>query len=350
MLDPETIRSLVEQEGLVYLGFLNLCEEARYAEFQQWLADKKHGEMSYLENHAELRRNPQLIVPGGKSAVVFALPYKQGDRLHSHTQQPRIAQYARLQDYHKVLKIKGQRVLASLLKLAPHGHSGRVLVDSAPLLERALAERTLSGFLGKNTMFIHPEWGSYLLLAEIFLTWDLETLSSVATHPESKSCGTCRRCQVFCPTGALTPYSLDATKCLAYYTIEHRGPIPVKYWAHLKTYVFGCDICQLVCPFNRGVPLAKNLAVKLAEFPPLSEVALMDQTYYERSFGGTPMTRAKRSGLRRNALIAMIVTEDPNLPEVLAQISQEGDTLLTQTLEQIAEYERLQLCEELAYV
>ncbi len=343
MINEHKIRALLEQEGLVYLGLVRLEEEVRFASFEQWLADQKHGEMSYLENYQELRKNPQLLLPGGKSAVVFALPYKQSDKLqHSKQAHPRIAQYARLRDYHKVLKVQGERVLSEILRLAPEGSTGRVLVDSAPVLERALAERTLSGFIGKNTMFIHPDRGSYLLLAEIFLSIDIENIPQSASSQIVPSCGTCRRCQVYCPTGALTPYSLDATKCLAYYTIEHRGPIPIEYWEHLRTYVFGCDICQLVCPFNRQAPPTDQLAIKIHEFPPLAEVALMDQAYYEMKFGGTPMTRAKRVGLRRNALIAMVVREDVELDRVLQKIREEGDEDLLRTLEQIPDY--LHLC------
>jgi len=326
----------VEDEGLVCIGFVKLHSEPRFTKFEAWLADKKHGEMSYLENYRELREEPVRILPGAKQAIIIGLPYYQGDRhSFSNSDKPRIAQYARFQDYHKTLKKKCERILESILNLVPSEHFGRVLVDSSPILERALAERTLNGFVGKNTMFIHPEHGSYLLLCEIFLSIPFLEEEKKITQ---SSCGTCRRCEVYCPTGALTPYSLDATKCLAYYTIEHRGTIPLEYWAFLKRYVFGCDICQLVCPFNRGVEATKNLAVKISEFPPLFEVATMDQAYYERVFGGTPMTRAKRAGLRRNALIAMVVSKDERLEEAILLIQKEEDLLLKKTIEQIPEY------------
>lgn len=330
----DTLRSLIEEEGLVYLGVVHLQGEQRFDKFEQWLSENKHGEMSYLENYKELRKEPSKILPGAKSAIVVGFPYYQGDKHSFQVAKPRTAQYARFADYHKILKKKCERVLKGILENFSDEHYGRVLVDSAPLLERALADRAYEGFIGKNTMFIHPEHGSYLLLSEILLSIPLQRDEEKAKD----SCGTCKRCEVYCPTGALSPYSLDATKCLAYYTIEHRGTIPVPYWSYLKTYVFGCDICQLVCPFNRGVEPVKNLAIKLHEFPPLYEVATMDQAYYERVFGGTPMTRAKRSGLRRNALIAMVVSEDDRLKEALQCIQKEEDLLLKQTIEQISEY------------
>lgn len=350
LLSLESIQNMVSQHGLVYLGLTDLGPEPRFNDFAKWLADKKHGEMSFLENYLPLRQDPQKLLPGAKIALILGFPYYQGDRYDFRkTQKPRIAQYARLQDYHKLFKNKCQTILNDLLELSPQAERplGRVMVDTAPLLERALAQRSGVGFVGKNTMFIHPEWGSYLLLGEIFLSCDLPR--AVATKkmassgiPKKTACGTCRRCEVHCPTGALANYSLDATKCLAYYTIEHRGAIPVQYWPFLATYVFGCDICQLVCPVNREVPLAKQWTVKLKDFPPLFEVASMDQAYYERVFGGTPMTRAKRSGLRRNALIAMVVTEDGRLEELLEIIRQESDPVLLQTLEQIDEYKNFE--------
>ncbi len=332
-------QALIEKEELVCVGFVNLFPEPRFEKFETWLTEKKHGEMSYLENYKELRKNPNQILPGAMSAIIIGFPYYQGDRFAFNKELPaRIAQYARVSDYHKVLKKKCERVLSSILAILPPNHFGRVLVDSAPILERALAEKTLKGFVGKNTMYIHPQWGSYLLLAEIFLTVSLE---EEIINESTQTCGTCSRCQVYCPTGALSPYSLDATKCLAYYTIEHRGLIPIEYWKYLKKYVFGCDICQLVCPFNRHVSIVKNITVKIAEFPPLFDVATMDANYYEKTFGGTPMTRAKRSGLRRNALIAMVVSKDEKLEEAIYQIKKENDPLLLKTIEQISEYRSL---------
>lgn len=331
------VRQFIEKEGLVCIGFVDLKKEERFQYFESWLNENKHAEMSYLENYQNLRKDPSHILPGAKQAILIGFPYYQGDRHSFNTpQHPRVAQYAKFPDYHKVLKKKCESILASILKHHPEEY-GRVLVDSAPILERALAEKSLNGGIGKNTMYIHPQYGSYLLLSEIFISFAL--IKDVSEEKETLSCGTCMRCQNFCPTGALTPYSLDARKCIAYYTIEHRGPIPIEYWKHLKTYIFGCDICQLVCPFNRKVEKVSNLALKLDEFPPLLDVVKMDAAYYERVFGGTPMTRAKRSGLRRNALIAMIVKKDEWVSEAIKCVLNDEDPVLKETVKQIPDYE-----------
>ncbi|MBI2603693.1 MAG: tRNA epoxyqueuosine(34) reductase QueG [Deltaproteobacteria bacterium] len=305
MIGREDIRILLESEGLSLLGVVRLASEPRFVFFEKWLAEKKHGEMAYLEAYKEQRRHPQNLLPGANTAIIFGLPYYLGDTLRSPG-GPRIAQYARLRDYHKVMRKKGE----SVLRAFDGASSGKVFVDTAPLLEKALAARSAEGFIGRNTLFIHPKKGSYFLLGEIFLTAELEPDNVADIDPLRRSpeggCGSCRRCEVHCPTGALSDYSLDATKCLAYYTIEHRGPIPGEYKKHLGKYVFGCDICQLVCPYNRHLEIQKH-ELRFPETPPLSEMATMSQEYYEKTFGGTPMTRAKRAGLQRNAQIALSV-------------------------------------------
>ena len=225
----------------------------------------------------------------------------------------------------------------------------RVCVDSAPVLERALASKGSDGFIGKNTLFIHPQKGSYLLLAEIFvdiiLPYDQRKIVNPAIRSKDGGCGTCRRCQINCPTEALQlDYKIDARKCLAYFTIEHRGTIPVAYWKFLGKYWFGCDICQLVCPYNRNLEYAKIKAIEVKQNNfDLFSVATMNQAYYESQFGGTPMTRAKKQGLQRNALIAMIVTEDSRYQEAIKILKQDTDThmLLINTIKQVDEYNKL---------
>jgi epoxyqueuosine reductase len=199
----------------------------------------------------------------------------------------------------------------------------------------------MRGFIGKNTCFIHPEYGSLMLIGEILLSHHL-TLSDSASpvDPNQRTseggCGTCRRCQVNCPTGALdTAYKLDARKCLAYWTIEHRGTIPFEFWPHLPTYIFGCDLCQLACPYNRkAIPTSEPTRPDLIN-PDLFDLATMSQSRYEAWMGGTPLTRAKREGLRRNALIAMAVTKDERLAEACAGVKEEDAEVLHRTLEQI---------------
>jgi epoxyqueuosine reductase len=212
-------------------------------------------------------------------------------------------------------------------------------------LERAVAANTRLGFIGKNTCFIHPKQGSFFLLGEIISTHDFTESSPQEIRPsnnardkESGGCGTCKRCQVHCPTGALDEdYRIDARKCLSWWTIENRGPIPKEYWPWIGRYVYGCDICQLVCPYNRGLKVKESTAslVKIKTEIDLFEMATLTQESYERLFGGTPTTRAKREGLVRNALIAMYVTKDPRLPQALDHNSDATHVAITSTMETI---------------
>ncbi len=297
--------------------------------------------MGFLEKNLPLRENPTGLLEGAKQALIFGLNYYQGDRLSEALQgTARIAQYARLKDYHKSLRRRGEAIVAELKGRFPDLNS-RVLVDSAPLLERALANRTSKGFIGKNTCYIHPEKGSMFLLSEILL--DQEIMAADVKPPldpafrtEAGGCGSCKRCQVYCPTGALDEaFRLDARKCLSYWTIEHRGTIPEEFWPWVKTYLFGCDLCQLACPYNRSQVVSKEeVILKAAQVDPFA-IACMSQAYYVAFFGGTPATRAKRSGLRRNALIALCEMQDPRLEEAIASVGAEDERVLHETIEQI---------------
>ena len=315
------IDKLLSQQGLSLIGVVDLAGNLRdFSAFEQWLSKDMHAGMKFMTNYLDIRKNPNKIEPGMVQTVMFGWNYYQGDRVRSET--PRIAQYARMKDYHKVMKARGLKVLESLQGEC-NSLSGRVTVDSAPIMERSLASKSQRGFIGKNTCFIHPDKGSFLLLGAIHLNSRLFTLDVEAkVNPEGRSedggCGTCKRCQVNCPTGALDQsYTLDANLCLSYWSIEHRGLVPKKFWPYFKDFWFGCDICQLVCPYNRQISLGENLPLRESlKNIDLYEVALMEQGTYEKIFGGTPMTRAKISGLRRNAILAMWASGDQRLKKV----------------------------------
>jgi epoxyqueuosine reductase len=337
----EDLQKLCSDESLLLLGLVDLGPEPRFQMFEEWLSEGQHAGMQFLENNKHLREDPRGLLPDSVQALVFSLPYYQGDRLNAALKgEYRVAQYARLRDYHKSMKQKATRILALLQKQNP-GLEGRVTIDSAPLLERALASRTMRGFIGKNTCFIHPDHGSLMLIGEILLSQQLTFSDPSSTvdpmqRTEEGGCGTCRRCQVNCPTGALdTAYKLDARKCLAYWTIEHRGTIPFEFWPYLPTYIFGCDLCQLACPYNRKALLTQEPTRPDLINPDLFDLATMSQQRYEAWMGGTPLTRAKREGLRRNALIAMAVTGDKRLSEACVGVKAEDAEVLHQTLEQI---------------
>lgn len=328
-MNREDLQSLFEKEELLFLGVVTPEVSSDFKRYETWLKENRHGEMVYLEENKEARAGAEKILAGTQSVLVFGLPYKQSEIEGDF----KFAAYSKFRDYHKLLKEKGEKLIGDLQKNYPGDY--RVVVDSAPVLERALAAKTVEGFIGKNTCYIHPKFGSFLLLGEVFSS------QPFPIDPELKlqGCETCTLCQVECPTGALDEdYRIDARKCLAYWTIENRGTIPFEFWPHLKDYVFGCDLCQSVCPFNKEAQnqLPKSITVK--EFPSLFEIATMDQRKYEEAFGGTPATRAKREGLRRNALIALAVSKDERLDCALQFVDQDPHPVLLETRTQIKSY------------
>jgi len=339
----EDIAALVSANGLSFLGIAPLQPEPDFSRFTKWLAAGQNAGMTFLNQNLHCRENPQELLSGAKSVILVAFVYgkKEPDWREG---KAKIAQYARLRDYHRFIRTRGQLILDQLHQQNATA-VGRVLVDSAPMLERALSARFSGGFIGKNTMYIHSQLGSFTLLAELLtsleLPFDLDQGQPGAISRKDGGCGTCRRCQVHCPTGALqVDYTLDANLCLAYWTIEHRGTIPVKFWPWLQYFVFGCDICQNVCPYNRqpqAPPYDHQDLLRVKAEMDLFSVATMSQLQYEQWFGGTPLTRAKRSGLMRNALIAMYVTQNPDLQKAVTTLTHSIETpeVVQQTLKQL---------------
>ncbi|NRA44045.1 MAG: tRNA epoxyqueuosine(34) reductase QueG [Oligoflexales bacterium] len=342
------LQELAKKHKLELLGIVALGKEPEFARFEKWLEDGFHADMEFMARNLACREDPRTLQSGAQTALIFGYQYYQGDKAQKGKAQneTRVAQYARLKDYHKFLRRHCSAFWKELEEHFPNIGSMRVTVDSAPLLERALASRTAEGFIGKNTLYIHPKKGSYFLLGEILSDSVFPTDTPSAVDPKQRTpaggCGSCKRCQVNCPTGALDEaYRLDAKKCIAYYTIEHRGIIPIEFWHGLKLYFFGCDICQLVCPYNRGQQAVKSEHLKLIGLPPLAAIASMNQAEYEQWFGGTPMTRAKKDGLRRNALISMVVNDHEELPKTLSILKEDDSPLIQGTLQQISDYRSL---------
>lgn len=348
----DSVANLADKHGLLFFGVSGLNVAQDFVWYEQWLDEGRHAGMDYLARNLAVRANPELLLEGAKTAWIFGLPYYLGDtwrRGDVHV-PARFAMYSRIKDYHKVLRASLDNLFTEILQTSyPQDEAKpnyRVTVDSAPLLERALAANTASVFIGKNTCVIHPKKGSFFLLGEVLTSWNpgVETHDVQTTrHRERTSeggCGTCRRCQVHCPTGALDrDYQIDARKCLSWWTIENRGAIPKEFWPWIGRYMYGCDICQLVCPWNRGVPqseVALSL-LKLEKDLDLFVVATMDQGTYECTFGGTPATRAKREGLMRNALIAMHVKNDDRLNLALEKASLDPSTMIQETIAMIRE-------------
>ena len=265
--------------------------------------------MSWLGRRTSRRVVPASLLDGARSALCVALHYHplEGEPEPAGDLWPRVARYARGDDYHEVMERRLRR-LASRIREAFPGAGARPYVDTGPVLERALAARAGLGAVAKNTQLLDRS-GSWFLLGELFLTLDLEPSEPLA----GDLCGDCRRCLEACPTGALPePWVLDAERCISYWTIEHRGEMPEKARAMVGDWVFGCDICQEVCPWNqhRAAPVGGQRARSFrlpssrAELDLTGLLSLSEDGYRSR-FRHSPMKRAGRSGLRRNAAVAM---------------------------------------------
>jgi epoxyqueuosine reductase len=266
-------------------------------QFEQWL-EAGYGEgMDWIEESRDVRLEPGRLLPGVKWAVVVALHY--GPR-EDDPSWDRVSRYARGADYHNVMRPR-LHVLRDYLSEAA-GAESRASLDTSAVMERDLAAAAGLGWIGKNTNLIAPGAGSYFFIGTVLTTAEL-----VADGPVADHCGTCTACLEACPTAAFpAPWVLDARRCLAYLTIEHRGAIADELKPHVRDWLFGCDICQDVCPWNRKAPPAREPA--LAPAGPLESLetllALDDATFRAR-FRGTALFRAKRSGLARNAALVL---------------------------------------------
>lgn len=295
MTDPAEFRKAIEElaraEGFTRSGVARAARAPHYDLFQEWLGKGRHARMEYLRKSAELREDPARLLPGARSVIVLAYPYSSRDPLAPDGS--RTARYALSEDYHRTLRRKCESILARLQERLAVRFRSRVCVDSAPLNERDWAAAAGIGWIGKNGMVLNESDGSYFLLCEILTDMDLPE-----DEPVAERCGSCVRCLSACPTGAfLAPGLLDAGLCLSYWTIEQRGVIPRELAARAQGRVFGCDICQEVCPYN-----AATLATPFERRPPtLEELLSLGSADWKRWYADTPLSRAGAAGLRRNA-------------------------------------------------
>lgn len=271
-------------------------EEARNLE--NWLNQNHHGEMSYMENHFDKRVDPTKLVPGAKSVISLLFNYYPEEEIEREDNY-KIARYAYGKDYHNFIKKKLKKLMAELSEKVGE-INGRAFVDSAPVLERDWAKRSGMGWIGKNTLLLNKNRGSYFFLAELILDIEFEY-----DHPVSEHCGTCTRCIDACPTDAIAPngFILDASKCISYLTIELKNNIPSSYQKDMEDWIFGCDICQEVCPWNRFSTPHKE--EKLLPKPELNSMRKKDwkeitEDVFDSLFAGTAIKRTKFSGLQRN--------------------------------------------------
>ncbi|PKR82332.1 tRNA epoxyqueuosine(34) reductase QueG [Brumimicrobium salinarum] len=271
-----------------------LEEEAPH--LAQWLKDNKNGKMAYMENHFDKRLDPRKLVPGAQSVVSLLFNYYP-DQQQCADETYKISKYAYGEDYHFIIKDKLKTFFQEIQdEIGEVG--GRVFTDSAPVMDKAWAKKSGLGWVGKNTNLIHPKNGSFFFIAELILDLPLN-----ADGPIKDYCGTCTKCIDACPTDAITPYVVDGSKCISYLTIELKDEIPNQFKGKMENWMFGCDICQDVCPWNRfskahNVPRLKPhddlLDMKRTDWEELTEEV------FRKVFKKSAVKRTKFSGLKRN--------------------------------------------------
>ena len=328
-LEQRILRSAREL-GFVRAGIARPERSEQAAErLASWLAAGNHGQMHYMAGQRD-RSSPAALFEAVQSVLVVALPYGDGPTvsLRRSATGPelglaltgKVARYARGEDYHRVLKTKLERLGAVIDELVGRAVGRRACVDSAPLLERDFAVRAGIGFSAKSTLTIVPGAGSFVLLGELLLDLELTPTNAAATG----GCGACTECLTACPTGAFAgPYVLDARRCISYLTIELTGSVPRELRALIGQHVFGCDICQDVCPWNhsRHAPAADAELGRREQLlaPPLEELLFLTSSGYRRLVRGSALSRVSRARLGRNAAIALGNSKNPAAEAPLAR-------------------------------
>ena len=337
MITGEEACSLARSLGFDRAGIAPAAPTERMAFLREWLARGYAGEMAWLERNPEERADPGRRFPEARSVIVVGLVYDPGEPLAgSPVPTGRVARYAGGDDYHDLMADRLEALAAALEARAGHPLVQRVYVDTGPVLEREFAARAGLGWIGKNTCLIDPALGSYLFLGVLFTDLALEPGT-----PEADHCGSCRACLDACPTDAFpAPYVLDASRCISYTTIELRGAIPEPLRAGQGERVFGCDVCQEVCPWNQrtrrqvpedGAGLRKRLAPRAAwRAPSLAWLLDLDESAWRAATADTALRRARWQGLIRNALVAAGNAGDASLVPAVRRHAAGDEPLLAE--------------------
>lgn len=321
----KAIKAEAQRLGFLLAGITGPESPPHFREYRNWIEHGHHAAMAYLasDRHLAARQDPALLMPEVRSILCLALPYANPRDAKEPTQSPsgRVSSYAWGRDYHDVLEVKLQEMAAAITRLAGREVGWKAFTDSGPLLERDLAQRSGLGWIGKNTMLIHPEHGSYFFLTEMLLDLDLEPdLPFTTDH-----CGTCRRCIEACPTDAIREdRTLEAGRCISYLTIENKGDIPPELAPNIGEWIFGCDICQMVCPWN--LRFAGSPSDPALESDPGNAYILLpeeldaDDHAFRQKFRGRALLRPKRFGFLRNILVVLTNRPDPEAIQALTTV------------------------------
>jgi epoxyqueuosine reductase len=327
----EKIRQRALELGFDDCRFTSADAPASAGQFQNWLAEKNHGEMIYLERNAPKRINPQKVLANAKSVIVLAASYEKPDSQLAmrDSRSGIVALYARFDDYHNILGERLKQLTEFVDQLGGAEIHSLWYVDTGPLLERDFSQRAGLGFVGKHTNLISRRLGNWIFLSEIITTLELEP-----DAPEKNHCGNCARCIEACPTSAITaPFQLDARRCISYLTIELKGSIPIEFRKAIGNRIYGCDDCLAVCPWNRFAregKLMKQHARADLEQPDLIELLSLDENQFKSRFAGSPILRTKRRGFLRNVCVALGNTGDESAVPDLEKVSHDSEPLIAE--------------------
>jgi epoxyqueuosine reductase len=334
----EFIRQRARELGFDDCRFTTAAPPDHAPEFQQWLAQNQHGEMTWLQRNAHKRIDPQQVLPGMKSVIALAVSYVQSPKSKvqspstPHAPRPAessgvIARYAQFTDYHDVIAERLRELTNFVNQLGGTETRSLWYVDTGPILERDFAQRAGLGFVGKHTNLISRSLGNWIFLSEIITTLELEP-----DAPGHNHCGKCTRCITACPTNAITaPFNVDARRCISYLTIELKGSIPHELRPLIGNRVYGCDDCLAVCPWNRfareGAMMKPHARSELSA-PELLQLLALDDSDFKKMFAGTPVLRTKRRGLLRNVCVALGNVGDERSLPALEKAAQDHEPLI----------------------
>jgi epoxyqueuosine reductase len=330
----QSILDKAHRLGFLLAGVTTPDPPPHFPTFENWLAQGRHAGMDYLAtDRSRLRRaDPRQILPECKSILVLGIPYFPASyfKKEPNGMRGRVASYAAGEDYHLVLPPRLQTLMAFIEAQTGQTFPSRAYTDTGPLLERDLAQRAGLGWIGKNTCLIHPRAGSYFLLAEILLAFELE----LDTPFTSDHCGNCTRCIETCPTNAILPdRTLDARRCISYLTIENKGNIPENLRPFMQDWIFGCDLCQAACPWNRFANPKGDASFQpqgSLPFPGLIEMLALTPESFNQQFKHSPILRTKRKGLLRNTVVALCNLGDERALSALEHARDDPEPLISE--------------------
>lgn len=334
-----TVKRLAFECGFEVVGITAARPSEDFTRFDEWRAQGMAGEMNYLTDHrGDLRSDPRNLLPSAQSIVGVGKLY---NTRHPHSTEPLdagqgwISRYAWGGDYHEVLRENLEQLVGKIATHYPEPFESRICVDTAPLLERSYARAAGLGWIGKNTCLINQQSGSWFFLGELLLSIQLDCDS-----PAPDRCGTCTRCIDACPTEAIVPnhdgtWSVDSRLCISYLTIEKRGEIAHELSSATGNHLFGCDICQDVCPWNRQAPVTTEEAFEPAEFAPsLARLAQLTEEEFRAAFRHSPVWRSKYSGFLRNVALAIGNSGRKEMLGALERLASHSDSVVAEAAAQ----------------